>query len=494
MLTLKTFARATLALAVALATAGAFAQTTAQPHSGGLLKARQFLAERGTPAAQADGSTGGTIDLSCSPAPCVLPNVQASAGPQPVNENSITANPVTGVNLITTGNDYNCPTLQGIFASADSGSTWTRTCMSPLPGNGGLGDPVPAYDSTGNAFVVGINSPNGGATGVIVIQKSLNNGLAWQPAVQAVPNTLGGIADKPWMEVDTNATSPFNNSIYVSVTQFSSTSNSRITVSRSRDGGATWALSNASAATTFPDVVQFSDMAVGRDGTVYLAYLRCRANGPTGTCAGTTATMLFQKSTDGGVTWSTPATITTVALAPGPCGAFYGCIPNTSERTANIPVIAVDSSTGRFSGRLYVAMYNYTGGAMKVQVVASSDGGATWGAQQPVAPATAAGDQFFPWLNVSSTGVVGVTWLDRRRDTANRRYEAWAATSGNGGGTYSRNARLSTTLSDPLNDGFGGTFMGDYTGNVWVGKTLFMSYMDTRTGVSQDFVVGGTTR
>ncbi len=33
--------------------------------------------------------------------------------------------------------------------------------------------------------------------------------------------------------------------------------------------------------------------------------------------------------------------------------------------------------------------------------------------------------------------------------------------------------------------------MGDYTGNVWVGKTLFASWMDTSSGVDSQDVVGG---
>jgi len=84
--------------------------------------------------------------LSCSPAPCVLPNVQASEGGLPVNEDPIAVNPVNSKQLLTGGNDYNCPSLQGFFASGDGGSTWSHTCMNSLPGYGGDGDPGVAYD------------------------------------------------------------------------------------------------------------------------------------------------------------------------------------------------------------------------------------------------------------------------------------------------------------------------------------------------------------
>ncbi len=489
---------AVLSLATTVATPLAFGQGVlhaASPHSGGVLMARKVLTERAAQsAADVLAAQGGGVgsQLSCSPTPCVLPNAQASAGPQPVNENAIAANPLTTTDLVTTGNDYNCASLQGIFSSTDSGTTWARTCMTPLPGNSGLGDPVPAYDAAGNAFTVGINSPDGGFTGSIVIQKSVNKGVTWGAAKLAVAPTLGSLADKPWLEADTSAVSPFKNSLYVSVTQFAGNSDSQITVSYSRNAGNTWSTVNASTFAAFPEVNQFSDLAVGRDGTVYLTYMKCTANGAFGNCGGTTATMYFQKSTNGGVSWSAPVVMTTAKLATSACGAFYGCLPNTSERTSNIPAIAVDNSTGANSGKLYSVYYTFISGAMRLRVVSSSDGGATWGVPKAVTPASATGDQFFPWISVSGSGEIGVTWLDRRNDVANVKYEAYGASSTNGGVTFPLNVKLSAVKSSPFNDGFGGGFMGDYTGSVWVGNTLFMSYMDTRTGTSQDWVAGGS--
>ncbi len=61
--------------------------------------------------------------LSCKPAPCALPNVQASEGGQPVNDDPIAINPANHKNLLTGGNDYNCASLQGFYASSDGGTT-----------------------------------------------------------------------------------------------------------------------------------------------------------------------------------------------------------------------------------------------------------------------------------------------------------------------------------------------------------------------------------
>ena len=307
--------------------------------------------------------------------------------------------------------------------------------------------------------------------------------------VAVSPYYSGGLTDKPWMQVDTNASSPFANCIYISVTQFdSSEQDETITVSHSCNGGSTWSSPIAvSSQAVYPDVNQFSDLTIGKNGTVYATWQECSATGPEGDCGGTQATDYLSKSTDGGNTWSTPVVVVQPNLAPDTAGCcFYGQLPNTDERISDIPVIGVDDSTGAHAGNLYVATYNWTGSFMQVQVSTSTNGGATWSAPRVLAP-TETHDQFFQWLEVSPTGVVGVTWLDRSADPSNLEYNAVAAASTNGGASYHGPAKVSTQMSNPDNDGFGGGFMGDYTGNAWDGPdTLYQSWMDTRTGVSQD--------
>ena len=60
-------------------------------------------------------------------------------------------------------------------------------------------------------------------------------------------------------------------------------------------------------------------------------------------------------------------------------------------------------------------------------------------------------------------------------------------------GTHFTTFTTSMTAS-PLrfaNDGFGGGFIGDYTGGIWTGTTFHQSWMDTRNGTnSQDFTGG----
>ncbi|MBV8800302.1 MAG: exo-alpha-sialidase [Alphaproteobacteria bacterium] len=487
---------AVAALGAALATGAVAGQPQSivrlerSPLSGGVLMARAIrsgavrlpLVNRGAqhPA------------LKCTPAPCTLPNVQASEGGSPVDEDPISIDPNNAKHILTAGNDYNCSSsLQGYFASTNGGKTFTHSCGTLAAGaSGGDGDPVVAWDLKSVAYRGGIDSASNLE---IVIGSSPDFGATWTTPVVAVASA-GVDMDKPWLEIDTNASSPRKNTLYISNTEFFSNGDSQIGVSHSTDGGKTWALVNVSTRQVWPNSVdQFSDLAIGDDGTVYLTWQRCPVTGPTGDCGGTTAKMYFSKSVDGGVTWSKEKKIHSVHLVPDTCGAFYGCLPNTSERIANIPVVAIDNSTAQTHGRLYVMDYDWNGTYMQERVSSSGDGGATWSAPVAVTPNSDKHDQFFEWINVSPSGVLGATWLDRSLDPNNINYDAFAATSVDGGATFGTNYRLSTTSSNPFNDGFGSMFMGDYTGNAWdAGKpTLFMSWPDTRTGSATQDEIGG---
>jgi len=484
-----------LLLASMAATAGASTAKQAHllplsPYSGGYLMAQAIHSGKIHLAKSSTPSHPTNPQLTCSPAPCALPNVQAStSGSQPVNETPIAANPKNAKQLITGGNDYNCPSLQGFFTSSNGGTTWSHTCLNTLSGASGDGDPGVGYDLNGAVYASGIDSgtPDGSD---IVFEKSTNNGGTWSaPAVAVKPFFSGGFTDKDWLQIDTTATSPHANALYVSVTQFDPNSNSTITVSHSSNGGTTWTTAAVDTTQMFPVVDQFSDIAIAKDGTVYASWMRCTANGPTGDCGGTTATFYTSKSTDGGSTWSPPSAIETAKLAPDTCGAFYGCLPNTNERVSDIPAMDVDRSSGTNAGHLYAVTYNYTGKFMQVQVATSINGGTTWNKPVAVAPKSDTHDQFLPWLTVSKKGLVGVTWLDRRNDPSNVSYEAFAAVSKNGT-KFGANIQIASVASNPNNDGFGGGFMGDYTGNYWSGNTLYASWTDTRSGVAQDEVGG----
>ena len=470
-------ASAPVALAAYLALSAASPATAAGSRpalaavSGGVLNAQAVHQGRLVPR----GAT--------SPDVTILPNVRISNnGSQPANEVPITANPNNALQLESGANDYNCASVQGFYNSDNGGSTWPHQhCLTVLSGKEGFGDPNVAYGLDGTAYILGIQARSDFSQSVIAFQRSTDNGVSWSP-VAAGPTAFytNGLTDKEWTEVDQSASSPFAGCLYTSITQFdASFVHETITVDHSCDGGQTWSGPKAvSAEATAPVTRQFSDLAVGDDGTVYASWIKCTANGPAGDCGSTTASLEFSKSTNGGNTWSAPSVITTAKMAPDSCFcAYYGNVPTTSERVSMIPVIDVDASDN-----LNLVYYHYTGSFMQTKAVASTNGGTTWGAPV-VVNAASARDQFFAWVSTDdASGKIGVTYLQRNAGN----FRAFVAVSTNGGATWKGNKSIATAASKFVNDGFGGGFIGDYIGNIWAGNTLHASWIDTRTGTGQD--------
>jgi hypothetical protein len=496
---MKTLILLAVTLSLVLPGVSARAQTAVSPlehlpYSTSLLVARAIKAGRIHPGQRA-AYRSAAPDLTCSPATCVFANVDASEdGSSPANDTPIAVNPLHPGILLAGANDYSCTYLAAVamYMSDNGGSTWTRTCQTVATGGEGLGDPGVGFDLQNNAYATGVQLNSSGVYS-IVIEKSSDNGLQWSSPQVAVPALFeGGITDKDWLQIDTNAGSEFVNALYISVTQFDTSKDTQITVSHSTDGGTTFTMVPVSSMALYPNINQFSDMAIGSNGTVNLTWMNCTANGPNDDCGGTTAAFMLSTSTDGGNTWSTPKAILTAKLAPDSNGCcFYGALPNTNERISNIPSIAIDNSGGAHNGNLYVAYYSWSGTFMRVALATSTNAGSTWRSVPVASTSVTTHDQFFPWVSVDSKGLVGISWLDRRNDPANVNYEAFAAYSSNGGTTISANVDLSTAPSDPNHDGFGGFFIGDYIGNVFSSTNRFyVTFTDTTTGVDQDFLGG----
>jgi hypothetical protein len=439
---------------------------------------------------QTNGATSAPVEVSskvviCSPAPCVVPPTQASEGGYEVADAPIMADPLDPASLLLGSIDFNCELGIAFFSSSDGGSSWNRTC--PVEGIGSYfpsDEPMVGYDRKGVGYIAAIYMQNGYNFGLVGIQSS-TDGVSWSQPVTALKE--GSFPAEPWLAIDTNIGSPYLNSLYISAVTVSGRFQdvNRLYVSHSNDGGATWQQVAVAPSQVFPKFDACSNLAIGKDGTLYLTWMYCDAIG-SGYCGSQeTAYMVLSTSKDGGNTWSSPKLMATVTLLPG-------LLPNTNIGITNYPVIGVDNSNGPHAGDLYVVMYNWTGTYMRVQVVRSTDGGGTWSKPVPVAPPSDTHDQFFPWLSVSSTGLVGVSWLDRRNDPANIDYQAFAAISSDGGQTFP-NVQLTTAFSNPNVNGYeDNAWMGNYTGNTWDGPNYFIAaWMDSSNGVDMQDVVGG---
>ncbi len=347
-------------------------------------------------------------------------------------------------------------------------------------------EPQVAYDLNGAAYIAGLYFDSEGlGYGLVGFQKSAD-GIHWSRATVALQHSGDTY---PWLiglTVDTSPSSPWVNSVYVSgIVELDQGNKDQVVVSHSTNGGASWTKAGVNRVQTYAQEDRVTRLAVGKDGTVYVTWLHCRGTERSGGGLCPTVHMMFSKSSDGGSSWSTPQRTATVKMP------HFWLLPITQQRVYNYPVIAVDNSTGPYSGNLYVAMYTWTGTYLRVQVIRSTDGGTTWSQPVPLAPKSDTHDQFFPSISVSSTGQVGVSWLDRRNDPNNIDYQAFAAFSDDGGKTFGKNWQLTQAFSDPDNNGTGNNWMGDYTGNAWVGNTFIAAWMDSSNGFDMQEVVGG---
>jgi hypothetical protein len=401
--------------------------------------------------------------VSCSPAPCVLPEV-ATGG---LLTSSFAVNPANPQQLMFgegTGSS------SAVEHTSDGGMTWTRTLLPNLGIGGSNGLAYVGYDLNGKAYASWTDLSEPGDTSQVVVSTSADNGMSWSAPLLIVVLVDGISAAADFLVVDDNPASPFANSIYVAAYIINGGGQVSIKLAISNDGS-TWRLENVPTPfglTTEP----YTRLATAKDGTVYLTWDMPQVTSCAGTRIGVT------KSTDGGGLWTAPRTAMTVKQPP------LCQLPNTNWLVNLYPTVVVDNSSAANSGHVYVAAYNWTGTQMQVQVTSSANGGASWSTPVRVAP-TGVNDEFNPWVSVSASGVVGVTWLDRRDDPANLKYRAYAAVSSNGGKSFGNSAAIAGGLTDPS------TGLPDTTLDSWSGTALFGLFPDAAlTGTLQD-VLGG---
>jgi len=429
----------------------------------------------GTVSHRASLDSAGAAPITCSPAPCVIPERLIAPG---TNWSNFVINPLNTQQLLSGGNGTSCPVTGNYasFSSGDGGDTWSQTCLPPLLTSNPYLDPATfAYDLNNVAYSF-YGSENNINFNDVVMSTSPDNGTTWntpQDVVHANDFGIGVLTGT----VDANASSPFANAIYiVEGVGDRATGGELINVLSSHNGGSSFQTVNVQPDTTMTIWGEYAEIVTGKDGTVYLTYRLCN------TVNGTPCKIMFSRSTNGGTTWTKPRAAATVAAAPGQTW------PNTSVNGQHYAVyqpgvIAVDNSNGSFAGKLYMVTYNWTGSIVQVVLTNSTNGGKTWAPLVHLAPIT--NDQFWPWVSVSSTGTVGVTWLDRRDDPANLKYRAYLKISTDGGTTFGSDVPIDDGLEDPTNV-YAGILS---TRNAWVGHALYTTWFSH--GATMGTVVGG---
>lgn len=356
-------------------------------------------------------------------------------------------------------NDYCLSDLaagwQGFAFSVDGGETWIDSIVpgypqdtsvegmaSPLFGDHtDAGDPIAAFDSSGNLFVGGISfnraAPANGDVYVATYGTTPAGALPvdylrTRIVGRGTPSAVqGGIfQDKPILEVDRTGGANAGN-VYVCWSRFTGAGQNRIQFSRSIDSGATFSrpisLTNPGLAS-----VQGCDIAIEGDGDVYVT-MRTFADGSAQRSNG----LAFARSTNGGRSFADARMIRSITpYAPadptrdcgdGPfvCeGKFvFHRVPLEPRATADqstsgngvfLVYNEIDPTTVVASTSTYASAGGSSVGQSQVYVVSSRNDGRGW--SNPVAvDEQVAGHQFFPDIDALN-GQLAVVWQDNRVD------------------------------------------------------------------------------
>ena len=186
--------------------------------------------------------------------------------------NSTSSVAARGSRVIVGFNDANGSPASGYGVSADGGSTFRHESLPALPGGQNLGDPVVAFGPNGEMYYATIALASDGVS-VISSCVSTDAAVSWNCAEAST--TAGNVydtQDKDWLAVD-NSSSKYRGKVYVSWTDLSAYyGGSFILIAQSTDGGLTFGAPQLLSAVDGSQVVQDSSIAIGPNGEVFVSY------------------------------------------------------------------------------------------------------------------------------------------------------------------------------------------------------------------------------
>ncbi len=415
-------------------------------------------------------------------------------------------------------------------------------------------EPYVAVNPTNHSNIIGVWQQDrwndGGAHG-LVAGFSTDGGLTWSETplpFSACANGLGyERASDPWVSIGPDGTA-----YTVSISFNASNNNNAVAAAVSRDGGKTWTNLSVIIADNAPNLQFFNDKESvtadpTKDGVAYVVWDRLEL--PNGNPDANLHTQAFRgpaffaKTTDGGLTWSSPKVIVNtpsrqqtignqIVVAPnGTLYDFFNLIispnnrhlgfnsnvafvkstdggntwtkpqiisklgtvfvsdPNTGQaiRTGDIiPESAIDPATGQ----LYVVWQDarFTKGQFdEVAFSTSTDGGATWSSPIQVntnTPANRPG--FTPSIHVNSDGTVGVTYYDFRNlaagNTTTLPTDYWFTSSTDHGASFGNEAHIAGPFDMLTAPNAGGFFVGDYEGLDTSGTSFQPFFVQANSG------------
>jgi hypothetical protein len=393
-------------------------------------------------------------------------------------ETSIAINPTNPNNVLAgwiSSGDNTC----GYGVSFDGGSTWPVVGVVPgiQRGSGGEHDrgtdPSVTFDTSGNAYYTclafNLFPPGTGSAGTIFVSKSTNGGVSWGSPVAALTGVTHGNSVRKFEDHQFLTSNPVNGHLYLTETEFTSFGKPAILFTRSTDQGATWmppvTINDPGGNATFQD----SFSAVGQNpSTIYVTFAGFSNAG-----LPNWNRIYIAKSTNGGLTFSTPQLLQTITPLPDP-------LPNAPWRSDNNLWVAVD----RTSNQIYVNYSDYNAGNADVKLMRVADTGSSFSVQgitRVNGDATQA-DQFFPFVTVPPNRRVDICYQDRQYAPGNALIFTTCSMSFDHGLSFAHQ-RVTFTPFDASNN----NFIGDYNWQASTNAEVKPSFVgDNTPGGNQD--------
>jgi hypothetical protein len=363
--------------------------------------------------------------------------------------------------------------LNNVYHSTDGGLTWSSELLTD-PLNGVWGDPIIFTDTTGNFFYSHLSNPpqNGSWVDRIVFTKSTDGGITWWDEGTATGKNGAKVQDKEGVIVNQET-----NEIYVTWTQFDAYGSSNtldssyIMFSKSTDIGLTWS--------TPLRISKNAGNCEDDDLTVEGAIPTIGPNGEIYVVWTGANGFVMNKSLDNGATWLEEE----VSVIDMPGGWNYNI--GGLQRCNGLPQLVTDLSGGANHGTMYLNWTDQRNGSNDTDVwmIKSSDGGNTWSTLKRVNDDAVGKQQFLTWMTCDQTnGNLHFVFYDRRNyEFSNDSTDVYMAFSRDGGATIS-NYKVNENGFVPNPS----TFFGDYTSVSAVNnnvRPIWMTYESTGMSV-----------
>jgi hypothetical protein len=354
----------------------------------------------------------------------------------------------------------------GWATTTNSGATWTSGTLPGITSSQGtvgspyerVSDPSVAYDAAHNVWMIS-SIPILPDTSVptVFVSRSTDGGRTWANPVSVT--TAAGDFDKNWTACDNGSTSPFRGNCYTTFDNFGD--GDRLKVSTSTDGGLTWGTpkNTANNATGLG-----GQPVVQPNGTVIIPAANASETG-----------IIAYRSTDGGVSWSS-----TVSVSPVSDHAVAGGL-----RTSALPSAEISAD-----GTVYTAWQDcrFRRSCRTNDIVYStSSDGLTWSSVKrvPIDATNSSVDHFIPGIAVTGSGSttrLGLTYYFYRDGRCGSKrtpcqLEVGYIQSDNGGSTWSNHTDVAGPFPvSQVPDTSQGRMVGDYISTSWMGGRAFGSF------------------